>query len=226
MRPYISLVIPTLNEAQNLGRLMAQLKRVLKGYRYEILVVDGGAKGPSTDGTVSIAKSMGARVIYDHRGKGSALIKGFAAARGRIIISMDADLSHRPQELPLLIAGIETGYDVCVGSRFLTGGGSSDMPPLRIFGNKVFVSMVNLLYGSRYTDMCYGYRSFTKNAVHKLHLKEDGFGIETEINIKARKSGLRVLEVPSFEKKRDKGVGKLNTVRDGFVILRTILKNF
>jgi glycosyltransferase involved in cell wall biosynthesis len=169
---------------------------------------------------------MGARVIYDHRGKGSALIKGFAAARGRIIISMDADLSHRPQELPLLIAGIETGYDVCVGSRFLTGGGSSDMPPLRIFGNKVFVSMVNLLYGSRYTDMCYGYRSFTKNAVHKLHLKEDGFGIETEINIKARKSGLRVLEVPSFEKKRDKGVGKLNTVRDGFVILRTILKNF
>ena len=225
MRPYISLVIPTLNEAQNIGRLIAQLKRVLKSYGYEILVVDGGANGPSTDSTVRIAKEGGARVIYDHHGKGSALIRGFRAARGHIIISMDADLSHRPQELRLLIAGIETGYDVCVGSRFLTGGGSSDMPPLRVFGNKVFVTLVNLLYGSRYTDMCYGYRSFTKNAVRRLHLKERGFGIETEINIKARKSGLRVLEVPSFEKKRDKGVGKLNTVRDGFVILRTILKN-
>ncbi len=224
-QPYISIVIPTLNEEKNIGKLIKSVKQVLKPYRYEIIVVDGGAEGLSTDATVRIARAGGAKVAFDNKGKGSALIRGFRAASGKIIISMDADLSHRPTELKLLIAGIETGYDICVGSRFLTGGGSSDMPPLRVFGNKIFVLLVNLLYGSKYTDMCYGYRSFTKRSVGRMHLKELGFGIETEINIKARKAGLRVLEVPSFEKKRQMGVGKLNTLRDGFVILTTILKN-
>src|SRR5271169_5428885 len=98
MKPYISIVIPTLNEQNNMHKLLNGIRSVLKDYK------------------------------YDDKGKGSALIKGLSAARGRIIISMDADLSHRPNELKLLIAGIEAGYDVCMGSRFLTGGGSDDMP--------------------------------------------------------------------------------------------------
>ena len=220
-KPYISLVVPTLNEGRNIARLLGSVKRELSRYGYEIIVVDGH----STDDTVAISKRYGARVIYDDKGKGSALERGFRAAKGSIIISMDADLSHRPKELKLLISGIEAGYDICVGSRFMSGGGSSDMPPLRVFGNKVFVDLVNLIYGSRYTDMCYGYRSFTKDALRKLRLVEPGFGIETEINIKARKARMKVLEVPSFEKKRSEGVGKLRTVNDGFVILRTIFKN-
>lgn len=224
-KPYISIVIPTLNEEANIGKLLDGVRREMRGYSYELIVVDGGASGPSVDRTVRIARSYGARILYDHRGKGSALIRGFKSARGHIIISMDADLSNRPKELKLLISGIEAGYDICVGSRFLSGGGSADMPLVRVMGNKFFVALVNIIYGSDYTDMCYGYRSFTRRALRKLDLAEAGFGIETEINVKARKKRLRVLEVPSFEKKRASGEAKLRTVSDGWLILKTILRN-
>lgn len=221
MDPYLSIVIPTLDEAGNIEMLLPRVKKELSGKNYEIIVVDGGSK----DDTVKIAKKHNARIVMDYIGKGSALIKGFKAAKGDIIISMDADLSHEPKELRLLISGIESGYDICVGSRFLSGGGSADMPKFRVYGNRVFVTLVNVIYGSRYTDMCYGYRSFTKEVVKKLNLKETGFGIETEINIKAQKAGLKILEVPSFEKKRAMGTGKLNSFRDGYIILKTIIKN-
>lgn len=218
--PYLSIVIPTLNEQDNIKTLLKEIAPVISDYKYEIIIVDGYSK----DRTVEFAKSLGARIIYDSYGKGSALIKGFNAARGDITISMDADLSNRPNELRLLIAGIEAGYDVCMGSRFLTGGGSDDMPLVRKFGNKVFVSIVNLACGAHYTDMCYGYRSFAKGVSKKLGLKEKGFGIETEISIKAQKRHLKVLEVPSYEKLRASGEAKLNTLGDGFIILKAIMK--
>ncbi len=220
-RPYVSIVIPTLNEQGNIRALVSGIKKIMDGYDYELIVVDGN----STDGTASIAKRLGAIVLKEGIGKGYALRKGISAARGDIIISMDADLSNRPNELKLLIAGIEVGYDICTGSRFLTGGGSDDMPLIRRFGNKMFVHIVNLLYGSHYTDMCYGYRSFGRGVLKKLDLKEDGFGIETEINIKAQKRRMKILEVPSFEKQRSKEQAKLRGFKDGYVILKTIFRN-
>jgi glycosyltransferase involved in cell wall biosynthesis len=220
-RPYVSVVIPTLNEEGNLRRVMREVKHVLSNYKYEIIVVDKYSK----DKTVQVAKSLGARVLYDPIGKGSALKRGLHSAKGDIMIAMDADLSNTPLELKLLIAGIEIGYDICMGSRFIIGGGSEDMPAVRRFGNKVFIFLVNVLFGANYTDLCYGYRSFRRGVVDSMHLSENGFGIETEINIKAIKKGLKVLEVPSVEKKRGAGVGKLRTFRDGYVILKTIFRN-
>jgi glycosyltransferase involved in cell wall biosynthesis len=219
--PYVSVVIPTLNEEQNIRSLLHQVEPMLKDYAYEIIVVDGHSK----DRTVQIAKSLGAKILYDEIGKGSALTKGIKAGKGKIIVSMDADLSNRAKELKLLIAGIETGYDICMGSRFLTGGGSDDMPLIRRMGNGFFVWIVNRLYGSRYTDLCYGYRSFARNVPKRLHLEEKGFGIEAEISIKAMKKHMKVLEVPSYEKKREAGEAKLMTVKDGWAILKTIIRN-
>jgi glycosyltransferase involved in cell wall biosynthesis len=221
MHPYISIVIPTLNEEKNIVHLFPAIKKTINNYAYEIIVVDGH----SSDKTVEVSKRYGAKILYDDIGKGSALIKGLKEAKGDIIISMDADLSHEPKELKLLIAGIETGYDICMGSRFILGGGSDDMPALRKFGNKIFMSIVNIIFGSHYSDMCYGYRSFKKGIFEKLNLQETGFGIETEINIKAKKKELRIIEIPSMEKKRHSGEGKLRTFRDGYIILRTIFKN-
>ena len=221
MKPYVSIVIPTLNEQRNITALISGIDRIMGKTSYEIIVVDGN----STDKTESIAERMGARILRESVGKGYAIRKGIRAARGDIIISMDADLSNRPNELKLLIAGIEAGYDICTGSRFLTGGGSDDMPMIRRFGNKMFVLLVNLLYGSHYTDMCYGYRSFGRGVLERLDLKENGFGIETEINIKAQKRHLKILEVPSFEKLRSSEKAKLRGFSDGYVILRTIFKN-
>lgn len=213
----VSVVIPTLNEEKN-------LPIVLKELRYmdcinEIIVVDGHSK----DRTVDIAKKFGCKVIYDEKGKGSALRKGMIIAKSDIIVSMDADCSMLPTEILLLKAGIEAGYDVCMGSRFIQGGGTEDMPLFRKLGNKFFVFLVNLFWGMNYSDLCYGYRAFRKSVIGQLDLKRDGFGIETEMSIKAAKKGIRVLEVPSFEKSRKYGKGNLRTFKDGWNIFKTII---
>lgn len=205
--------------------LLSGIKKVMDGSAYELIVVDGSRDGPSTDRTVGIAKRYGARILYANEGKGLALLKGLRAARGQVLVSMDADLSHKPNELRLLIAGIEAGYDLCVGSRFLFGGGTSDMTRTRMVVNKTFVFLVNTIYGSKYTDMCYGYRSFSRSGFRRMKLKELGLGIEAEINIKAQKAGLRIIEVPSFEKKRAAEKAKVIAWKAGFSILSTIFKN-
>ncbi len=217
----ISIVIPALNEERNMPHLISGIKKIMSGKKYEVIVVDGY----STDNTAVIAEDMGARIIYDNVGKGSALIKGLMNASGEILISMDADLSHEPRELTLLVSGIKSGYDICMGSRFIAGGNSEDISAIRAFGNKAFVFLVNALFKSHYSDMCYGYRSFNKKILQKLNLRERGFGIEAEISIKAAKLGLKTIEVPSTEKKRSAEEPKLRTFWDGYIILKTIIKN-
>ena len=222
-RMKVSIVIPTYNEEKNIKRVLSDIKKSDTKIE-EIIVVDGN----STDRTVEIAKKFGAKVIYEKPegrvGKGYALRLGMEKAKGDIIITMDADCSNLSKELGLLIEGIKAGFDVCMGSRFIQGGGSEDMPWYRRLGNKFFVFLVNLIWGMNYSDLCYGYRSFRKSCIKKLGLKCDGFGIETEINIKAAKRKLRVVEVPSFEKSRMYGKGKLRTFRDGFNIFSTIIR--
>ncbi|MGC8479321.1 MAG: glycosyltransferase family 2 protein [Candidatus Micrarchaeia archaeon] len=220
----ISIIIPTLNEEKNISKLLPKIPVILndlKNTDYEIIIVDG----ESSDKTVEIAKSFGGKIVYDHKGKGSALRKGFEKANGDILISMDADLSNDPKELKLIIDSINIGYDISMGSRFITGGGTDDMPILRKIGNRFFVFLVNIFFKSNYSDLCYGYRGFRKNVIKKLNLKEDRFAIETEISIKAAKKHLKVIEIPSVEKKRSSGSGKLRTFYDGYNILKTILKN-
>lgn len=218
----VSIVIPTLNEEKNLPIVLKSVKDYMRKVgkkSYEIIVVDGY----SSDRTVEIARKFGAKVIFDRVGKGSALRKGLKEAKGEIVITMDADCSHKSSELGLLIEGIKAGYDICMGSRFIQGGGTEDMPWYRKLGNKFFVFLVNLIWDMHYSDLCYGYRSFRRSCIRKLKLKERRFGIETEIAIKAAKKKLRVLEVPSYEKGRAAGEGKLKTLRDGWSILKTIL---
>ena len=217
----ISIIIPTLNEEENIERVIKRIKKILFYQSYEIIVVDGY----SSDNTVKKAIENGAIVIYDKKGKGSALRKGFDKAKGDILISMDADLSNDPKELYLIIDSIKIGYDICMGSRFITGGGTEDMPYFRKLGNRFFVLLVNLFFGSHYSDLCYGYRGFRKKIIKDLDLKEDRFAIETEININAAKKHMKVIEIPSVEKKRDMGTGKLRTFADGYNIFKTILKN-
>ncbi len=216
----ISIVIPTYNEEQNLPVLLEELK--LLNLSNEIIIVDGH----SEDKTVQVAEKFDCKILYDDVGKGSALRKGLVEAKGDIIICMDADLSMLSNEIHLLVAGIQAGYDICMGSRFIQGGGTEDMTLIRKLGNKFFVFLVNLFWHMEYSDLCYGYRSLRKSCVEKLDLKSDGFGIETEISIKAAKNGLKVLEVPSFEKARVYGRGKLKTFYDGWRIFKVIVTEF
>lgn len=217
----ISVVIPTINERLNIKEVLPKIPEFVD----EIIVVDGC----STDGTIGEVRKYrnDAKIFIEKiRGKGAALKRGFKEASGDLVVMMDADGSHDPKELSALINPVLNGYDVAKASRLLPGGGSDDFTHFRRFGNKMFVTMVNTLYGSNYTDLCYGYRAFKREVLGKVKLRSDGFEIETEQSILMIKAGLKIREVPSFEAKRKNGNSRLNSFRDGWRILTMIIGEY
>ena len=217
--PTISVIVPAMNEAANLPHVLPRIPTDV----LEVILVDGN----STDDTVSVARSVlpSIRIVKQHgRGKGAALRTGFAAARGDIIVMLDADGSTAPEEIPSFVRALTDGADFVKGSRFLPGGGTADMQLYRKLGNATFVGMVRLLFGGSYTDLCYGYNAFWRHVVPRLALDGDGFEIETMMNVRALKIGLRVTEVPSFESHRIHGESNLHTIPDGMRVLRTIIR--
>jgi glycosyltransferase involved in cell wall biosynthesis len=215
----ISLIIPAMNEAQNLPYVLHRIP----AWVHEVLLVDGH----STDDTIAVAKHLrpDIRVLtQEGRGKGAALRTGFAAATGEIIVMIDADGSTDPAELPVFLGPLLTGADFVKGSRFLQGGGTSDMSLHRVFGNWCFVIASRILFGSRYSDLCYGYNAFYAHVLPQLALDGDGFEIETQMNLRALRAGLKVAEVPSFESNRIHGTSNLHALRDGWRVLKTMLK--
>jgi glycosyltransferase involved in cell wall biosynthesis len=215
----VSVVIPTLNEALNLPHVFARLPEGL----HQVVVVDGH----STDGTVEVVRRLrpDADIVFQTgRGKGDALACGFAACTGDIIVMLDADGSTDPAEIPIFVSLLRDGADFAKGSRFLRGGGSTDITKGRRLGNQMLNTAVNLLYRTRYTDLCYGYNAFHRHCLERLVVDCEGFEVETLINIRVAKLGLHVAEVPSIEADRIHGESKLNTFRDGWRVLRVILK--
>ena len=172
----------------------------------EIIMVDGYSK----DKTVDEARKFNVKIIYDGIGKGSALRKGFHESSNDIIIMMDADNAHNRSEVIDVIKKINEGYDVCMPSRFMGAGGSDDITKFRIFGNNFYKFLVKLFWGVSYSDICYGFRGFSREALDTLRLEANGFDIELEIAIKTAKKKLKYIEIPSKEGKREYGEGKLN----------------
>lgn len=217
--PKITALLCTLNEEKNLPHVLPEIPSDV----YEVLIVDGYSK----DNTVKVAKQIlpSARIIFQPgKGKGDALRYGIREAKGDIIVMLDADGSMAPEEIPLFVEPLLKGFDFVKGSRFLPGGGTADMSKHRIFGNWVFTTLTNILHRCRYTDLCYGYNAFWKKAFETVNFNGNGFEVETEINIRIRKAGLKVAEVPSFEAERINGEGKLHSLKDGWRILTTIFK--
>ena len=149
---------------------------------------------------------------------------------------IDADGSTDPAEIPRFVDALRQGADFAKGSRFMPGAGSSDISRLRQMGNFWLNRIVNLIYGTRYTDLCYGYNAFRRDCLNELGLSPespdgvdsgemlwgDGFEVETLINVRIAKAGVRVFEVPSFERNRLHGTSNLNAFSDGLRVLRTI----
>ncbi len=215
----VSVVIPAKNESENLSWLLPRLP----SYIDEVVLVDGH----STDGTVEVARRLrpDIKIVTDGgRGKGDALRTGFAAATGDYIVMIDADGSMDPAEIDRYVAGLTDGCDLVKGSRFKPGGGTTDMTPIRRAGNRALLGTVNLLYGQVFTDLCYGYCAFRREALQRLGLKTDGFEIETEIVVRSVKAGLRIGEVPTWEAERRSGESNLNAWRDGKRVLKTLLR--
>jgi glycosyltransferase involved in cell wall biosynthesis len=222
-RHSVSVVIPTLNEAQNLHLVLPLLPL---DWIDEVILIDSH----STDGTVEIARQMlpSIKVILENKlGKGVALNTGYQNANCEIIIAIDADGSHNPLELPRFIIALHEGADFVKGSRFVPGGGTADMPRIRKFGNAIFVKLVNLLFNVHFSDLCYGYHAFWRECLEIIHIDEvDGFEIDTSLYIQAARNHLRIIEVASFEGCRFRGVGKLRTFPDGWRVLKTIMREY
>lgn len=219
--PRVSVVIPALNEAKNLPHVFAELPDDI----FEIVLVDGH----SVDGTAEVARALypNVRIVgQTGRGKGNALACGFAACRGDVIVMLDGDGSANAAEIPSFVRALRNGADFAKGSRFLDGGGSSDITYLRHFGNWFFRQLVNVLHRTRYSDLCYGYNAFWSDCLPVIDLDCDGFEAETLINIRAANGGLRITEVPSFERERIHGESNLRPFRDGYRVLRTIFREW
>ena len=214
----VSVVIAAMNEAQNLPHVFARLPEGL----HEVIIVDGH----SVDDTVAVARRLrpDVRIVTQSgRGKGNALADGFAVCTGDIIVALDADGSTDAAEIPRFVAALCNGADFVKGSRFAQGGSSTDITRPRRLGNRALNGVVNALYGTHYTDLCYGYNAFWARCLPYIRVDCDGFEVETLINVRIAKAGLVVHEVPSAEHPRIHGESNLHAVRDGFRVLRTIM---
>ena len=228
----VSVVIPARNEALNLPYVLDALPAGL----HEVILVDGH----SVDGTIEVARQIRPDIKIVHqerRGKGNALACGFAKVTGDIIVTLDADGSADPDEIGAFVAALSSGADFAKGTRFSKGGRSHDITRLRRLGNAVLYGLVNRLFGTDYTDLCYGYNAFRTFLLPVLDLPPahsagvsadamqwgDGFEIETLINVRMAHAGASITEVGSTEKARLHGVSNLHAFSDGLRVLRTVL---
>ncbi len=232
-RPSVAVIIPCLNEALSLPYLFQRLPADVD----EVILVDGG----STDDSIAVARRLWPDVVgvtQTRSGKGNALACGFAASTADILVTVDADGSADPQEIPRFVAALRAGADFAKGSRFIVDGGSDDITRIRKLGNGFLTALVNRLFGARFSDLCYGYNAFWRALLPPMRLPDidaapaagmrhgDGFEIETMLILRATAARVRISEVPSHEAHRLHGASNLSAYRDGRRVLRTILSEY
>lgn len=217
-KPKITALICTLNEESSLPHVLPRIPQWVD----EVLLVDGH----SIDNTVELARSLrhDIRIIYQPgKGKGDAVRYGVEQSIGDIIVTMDADGETPPEEIGRFIKPLLDGYDFAKGSR-LTGGRPTRMPRHRYFGNKVLAITCNLLYGTRFSDVCSGYNAFWKERFLELKTSYANCEMEQQAIVKARKRGMRIAEVPHGSEGRIAGSSKVRGMKQGiidwFVIIR------
>ncbi len=218
----VSIVMPCLNEAATVATCVDKARAWLarSGMRGEVLVVDNG----STDGSAELAERAGAVVVHERRrGYGNAYLRGFAEAKGDIIVMGDADDTYDFSRLDDLIRPLAEGYDMVVGNRFTGGIREGAMPwAHRYIGSPAINLLIRRSMGVRIGDSQSGFRAFTRRAYERLRLRSAGMELASEMIVNAAREGLRVTEVPAPYNIR-LGESKLNTVRDGWRHLRFLL---
>lgn len=202
-------MICALNEAESIPTVLENIPNWVD----EIILVDGH----STDCTISVAKQVrpDTRILSQpKRGKGDAFKCGVAASRGDIIITLDADGTYSPEEMSKFVLPLLEGYDFAKGSRFI-GKAPDCMSRTRQVGNGILALASNLLFQTRYTDICSGYYSFNRGLFDKINLLSDGFELEQELFIKIKKLKFNVIEIPHSYNQRVYGVSKTKNFKQG-----------
>ncbi len=218
----VSVIFPALNEVESIEQV---LKEIPPGVADEFLVVDGH----STDGTPELVRRLGFRVIeQEGTGYGRAVATGFKHVQGDVVIPVDADGSCSLEDIPRLVARLQEGYDVALGSRYLPESGSKDDTTIRLIGNKSFTFLMNLLFGWGISDSLFFYAAIRRSVFESITVRSRGCEYCVEFIIRAHQAGFRLGEIPSVEKRRIAGVSKVHAVMDGlrvlWVILQTLLR--
>jgi len=223
---FVSVVIPVFNEEQTIGDIITRTKRTLKqmGVPYEVLVVDDG----SVDRSVDISQAKEAHVIREaHQGKGYALRSGFRQAKGELIVTLDSDGSHKPEEIPLVTRCIrEDKADFVIGTRFLDSVNKTKIPKVNRTGNRLFNDLIGFLTGVKISDSQSGFRAIKSSLVKGMKLHSRGYEVESEMLVKALRMGARIMETPISFDQRTIGVSKLDPIRDGIRILYAIVASY
>jgi glycosyltransferase involved in cell wall biosynthesis len=217
-RVSVSVILPVLNERDGLRVVLPRMPSLVS----ELIVVDGH----STDDSLDVVRALcpSATILSQWgRGKGNAIKRGLARARGDIVVTMDADGSMRPEDIPLFVDKLLDGHDFVKGSRELSGAGSDDFTLIRRIGNSGLTRVANVVFGTRYTDLTFGFNAYWRAAMRNPDRLADGFQFEIQAAVRAGKAGLRTAEVPTYEDARVGGHSKLNALTDGWSILRLIL---
>jgi glycosyltransferase involved in cell wall biosynthesis len=219
----LSIIIPVYNEELTVGNVIDRVKNVMQktGLKHEIIVVDDC----SYDKSLEVAKKHNAKIytLKEHLGKGYALRAGFAKAKGDIIITIDSDGSHRPEELPRVLAPIlQDKADLVIGSRYLNQKNVASRK-LNAFGVQIFNFLIQLLTGVAITDSQSGYRAMKREVLKNQKLKSGGYEIESEMLVKTAKKGFRVTEVPISFQQRTYGRSGVDPMVDGSKILLSII---
>ena len=214
VRPLVSIILPAYNEERGIAAVLSSLRPVLD-HRYDVIVVDDG----STDRTAIVAELWGARVVRHevNRGKGAALRTGFQASAADHLVTLDADGTYPVSAIPELVRLLEDGHGMAIGTR----QGRGSMSPVNRVGNHVFRAAISITARRRVRDPLSGMYGLRRDVVERLDLRSEGFGIETEIVIKAARAGASIVEIPVEYAERI-GDSKLHAWRDGLVISRTI----
>lgn len=219
----LSIIIPAKNEEVTLPQVLDDLNKViptLAGYTVEVLVVDDR----STDRTAELARSKGATVIPNMKrrsGKGIALRMGFEAATGDLLMMLDADYSHRVEEIPVFLAAMKDGVGLVIGSRVV--GGSEEYHHVRALGNVFLSATLGLCMGRYLSDALNGFKLFRRNVFTDYKYTSANFEMEIEIIANAMRSGQKIVEVSSHERARAGGEMKSRVIRHGFRFLGRIL---
>src|SRR5438552_2191889 len=223
-RPRVALVIPTLNEEAAIGGVLAGVPR---GAVDDIIVVDSG----SSDRTVERARAAGARIVsLRERGYGRACRAGAEAAEDCDIVAfLDGDGSDCPELIPRLVEPIAEGrYDFVIGSRTRGEREPGSMAAHQLFAGRVIGAAMRLLYGVRYTDMC-PFRAIRRDALMRLGMREETYGWNLEMQMRAARAGLRISELPVAHRRRAGGTSKVSgnlrgTIKASWRILATFVR--
>ncbi len=223
----VSVVIPVFNEERTIGDIIARTKSIMEQAKlpYEVLVVDDG----SLDKSAEISQASEAQVLRKaHQGKGHALRLGFEQAKGNVIVTLDSDGSHNPEEIPLVLRDIiDNKVDFVIGSRFLnTGVNSPKIPNVNRIGNRIFNNLIRLFTGVKISDSQSGFRAIRSSVIKKMRLNSRGYEVESEMLVKALKIGARVTEIPVSFEQRTVGRSRLDPLKDGTKILYSIITSY